>query len=240
MLEKTYFIKMGSKRKACSKEMAAASKIVRFATKYKSYKKASRVSRRLPELKEFSTTFSSSIPAAGGTVLCLNQVPQGTDIGNRIGRHLSPQNCDFNFLVLPGTGAAAGPAFMDAMYIALVWDRQPDGLLALYNNVFDTSSATPALAFKDTAAYRERFTIIWEERVSVQQQTGTLVPNFSPNYGRKFCDLSKRFKDTEYYGAVTSIPSTGGLLLCYASYSNTGAASSASLSANIKFQYTDL
>jgi len=190
----------------------------------------------IQELKEFQQ-ITDQVAAAGGSVICLNQVAQGTDAVNRIARHVVPNGVDIIYSFIP-PGISGGSGQITFGYVALVWDYNPNAALPTYTTVFDTGSTPYAYtAFRNTLQDRERFKILWEQRVSFNGYS-TGVPNFTENiYGRHYVSL--KGLSCEYKLAATGVPTTGGLYLCFCDSTNTGTSAAPRLIANCKFTFKD-
>lgn len=187
------------------------------------------------ETKE-SDTYATTQNAVGGYTIVLNQIAEGTDYTQRIGRHITPKGCNVDaYITLNST-----VGLEDAGMVALVWDFQPNAGGATYANIFDTTSANPGQAFKFTGANADRFKILWIEHFVVQSSEATVNPgNFQNVKWRKYYDL-KHLPRCEYNSTGSASPQTGALLLCFGSALNTGTAGSAALTYNARFTFTDL
>lgn len=208
---------------------AKLSKGVSAATLQAAVKKAI---MKVAEIKEYSTSSAPAALTTAGAVAPLNQIAEGTEINQRVGRHLTPKGIDVCVSI-----AGAAVTTLDFIYIALVWDKQPDGTTPSYATIMDTASTTNAWqAFKNTLQYRDRFTILWEERSVLENDTAVASTpnNFENNFYRKYIDLSKKNLKCEYIGSGAGTPATGGLYIIYID-----SAAAAQMGYTCKFTYTD-
>ncbi len=95
----------------------------------------------------------------GGFVACLNQMAEGTDYSNRVGKVVQPMYLYLDWCVRPGTN-------LDDCFIAVVYDRQPNASTASYSTIFASNNSPPvSQTFPNIAAWKERFKILYQERV---------------------------------------------------------------------------
>lgn len=195
----------------------------------------------LAEVKELDS-WSPLVNQSGGNALCVNQVPEGTDYNQRVGRHISSKYFYVDYYVNPPAGAA-GTAVSDTGLISLVWDRQSDAVGVSYSTIFDTTSASPGQALKLNAQYKDRFTILWTEMFVVQSlQAGALSGsgNFIDVRKRKFTKLTGGKEKCEFGASGAAVPTTGALYLCFGTENNTIGTGSASVNYNYRYAYSDI
>lgn len=73
-----------------------------------------------------------TLAGALGATQLIATIPQGTNIGQRIGRECTIQSVECNFTLY-----APQVVYSSKFMIALVWDRQPNKALATYSDIFD-------------------------------------------------------------------------------------------------------
>lgn len=190
-----------------------------------------------PELKEFAFDWNQAPPAAGGSIQCINQIAQGTDMTNRIGRHVDMKSLEIIYFVVSPT-----TAYYDLLTWWLVYDRQPDGNLPNVGDILDLTPGQPTvLSFMNTRSNRDRFTLLRTETAfasnSVASQRGT---GQQSNFFQKI-HVNLKDTDCEFNGTATTYPNSGALYLVFASLTNSGTASAdASISFNTKLIFTDM
>lgn len=197
------------------------------------------------EKKQFNYYHGTSAILNGGTVININQIPQGDDVTNRTGNKVTPYSVTVDYYI--NGPQSTTTTYTDTGFVALVWDRQPNTTIATFNTVFDTSSGDPGLAFTGTKGFGDRFVVLWKEPYVVQNfaQTATVGfdgnGNFSNVRNTKYIKLDKKQWQCEYASSTTATPTTGALLMVAGSSNNTGlGASSASMKFNARFVYTDM
>ena len=157
---------------------------------YRTKKMSSRIYRgvefpAIVELKELYTTdtaIASGISQTGN-VFNLNSIAESAAINGRVGRHICMKSIDISYYIrAPQVGT------FDYVFLALVYDRQPNNSLPVFGAVFDTGSGSTngAVAFKNTGNFRDRFLVLKEERIITNQSaSNTNNGNFaSNNYDR--------------------------------------------------------
>lgn len=191
-------------------------------------KSRSSSSTLLNEMKYFDVVVAAlTAVAAGGSVASLNSIAEGSDYNNRVGRRLVPKYVQLNYYMSATTN-------LDVVKISLVWDSQPNASLATYNTIFNVATSSPALALRNVDNSVSRFKILWDEEILV---AGGVTDNDNVT-GQKFINLS-RMQAVEYSGAAAAVPYTGALYLCLGSYTNSGAAGSATCAYTARFAFND-
>lgn len=188
------------------------------------------------ETKEITNSQAAAQVTLGGQVFLLNNIAEGTEINQRVGRHITPKGCDVQVQV-----TTAGANLVDGTYVALVWDKQPDNTTPAYNVIFDTaSSATLSMGFKNTLQYRDRFQILWEER-SIITDNGVAAAglDFENIWYRKYHELVSGDHKCEYLSNAAVTPSVGGLYLCVITIGQVAGPTNVTFAYTSKFTYTD-
>lgn len=183
------------------------------------------------ETKELNT-YTAATNAAGGYTFCLNQIAEGDDDNQRNGRNIQPKSIYIDYYISGVTALSE-----DTGFVACVWDKQPNQATASFATVFDTTAATPGQAFKLNLANKDRFQVLWFEPF-IRQGGGTSGGNAINCRNRKFFDLMK-FTKCEYGGTAAAVPSTGAVLICMGSNTNSGTTTSAQIAYNGRFAYND-
>lgn len=115
-----------------------------------------------PEVKYTEVQFDSAMSNAGQIQL-LNGCVEGTAITNRIGQkiELTSVSVDFQLAGATLTTAQGFPyAGVDAVRVALVYDRQPNGAALTYANVFNNNNVEQAPLSKRNMNFTDRFEVL--------------------------------------------------------------------------------
>lgn len=197
---------------------------------------------KMMEIKEFETSiFVNNQIGSGGSVQSLVSIPQGSDIKNRIGRHVNLLGLDISILITPQTIANFN---YDMVYWAVVSDNQCNGSSPAYTDVYQSGTITqPVMEFRNTSQWRDRFTILWEERCWVSSNVSLTALGMQGDklYFRKHINLKKKLGQNsrvEYNGSATGPGNSNGLFLVVSSFQNV-AALSAIINAASKVTFTD-
>ena len=173
-----------------------------------------------------------TVVGTASTVSLINAVATGTDVSNRIGRKVTHRNCTMKVLVTQGTGCTNG----DTGFWAVVLDRQPNGALAAFSDIFDTTnSPTLGLAEKNTRLYQDRFKVLAMEPWVI----GPLGQG-DPYRKDRFIDMSKLKSNdaTANYngtGATISDLNNGALLFVAAQSGSQALTSNVAYNAHYRF-----
>lgn len=159
-----------------------------------------------PEVKYTDTNMGAigagmPISSTGITPLSLNNVGTGSLVGNRVGTQISTKSIYYSLVFNFGT--ATQPI---AIRHVLLWDRQSNGALPAYTDVFAT---TPIITSPLNLTNRNRFVILADERITMSPQGDNIryVTGF-----RKINQLST-FEPT----GTNNMPFTGNLVVMLAS-----------------------
>lgn len=185
--------------------------------------------RDKPEIKEFSYTSGLNNIVTGGQLYIVNQVAQGTNFVNRIGNHIRARALQVRYVVWP---PASGTTSDDVRMI-IVWDTQPNGAAnaVIYSATGDTPNSilsnqvAPAIAFKNTGLAGDRFIILKDEMISVQNNAPLNTTLQQSNYDTKRygkCYIPLKNQDMEFNTTTGGIPTTGALYVCWVSANNQG------------------
>jgi hypothetical protein len=169
-------------------------------------------SRGFPgELKAYDTIQAAFIPVpdSAGTpgLSCLNLPLQGAGYNARVGSKIQLKTLRLTIALSPVPLTAAA---LNRIHFAVIWDRQPPntGTLPVWSEIFKGTDGTTNVWSHPNLEQRERFRVLWEERVVMPQfkTTGEVV---SSNYPQtdfvwdKFLNLS---------GLDTMFRTSGGTL----------------------------
>jgi hypothetical protein len=201
-----------------------------------------------PEVKEFQFASGLNNIVQSGQLYIVNQVPQGVNFNQRIGNHIRAKSLQIRYIVWPPQQSTTS----DDVRMVIVWDTQPNGtagaqiynaLANSVNTILDNFGA-PAIAFKNTGLAGDRFIILKDEMISVQNNAALNTTLQQANYDDKRygkCYLDLRSQDIEYNTTTGGIPSTGALYVCWVSANNNGnATNNAQFVFNSKLMFTDV
>lgn len=191
----------------------------------------------MSERKELVTQISGAVNV-GGIGILLNGLGAGTDINQRVGRVIKPIGIQWR-------GFALGPTagyLTDFLRFTIVYDTQSNnGATPAYTDVFDSAAGGSLVNyFKNTKQYTDRFTIIRDEVITVQNQINTASSGgLDSTYRQGYVSLLS-FPEIQFISTASGVPGTGAVYCFLASYLNAGTTSGAGeLKLQLKFTYTD-
>jgi len=123
-----------------------------------------------PELKAFDTAIQSQIflaPSAGITYRLINNVDQGTDLFQRVGRKVSGHNIQLRGFVRYET-TNAFPTASDLFRIMVIYDTRPNGQDPTIGEIFadsNNAAVTTGLSFINLNN-RDRFRVIMSKTLT--------------------------------------------------------------------------
>lgn len=189
------------------------------------------------ERKELVTSIAGAINV-GGVGIVLNAIGQGSDVNQRIGRVIKPVGIQFRGYALGPTGSFN----TDMVRFTIVYDNQPNnGATPLYTDVFDSAAGGSLVNyFKNTKQYADRFTLVRDEVIPVQNQNNTATSGaMDVTYRQGYISLLS-FPEMQFIGTGSAVPGTGALYCFLSSHLNTGSlATGSELRMNLKFTYAD-
>lgn len=203
---------------------------------------------RVAEAKEILQDLGNTFNATQTYVALLNGVAEGTDYTNRVGRSVNHKYVEVSIGIINSLAntATATVSSGDYGFWSIVYDRQPNGALAAFSDIFDGANG---LAHRVTSKNQDRFKIIAREEWAVGGNfqpitAGVGGSGAQPYHIRRFIDLSKlkgNDAKAKYQGtsaAITDIDE--GALLFVAASSLTTAADNSVMVVNIKYRFTDM
>ena len=168
------------------------------------------------------------------TVSLINAIITGTDTNNRIGRKLTHRSCNMKVLISQSANCTNG----DTGFWAVVLDRQPNGALAAFSDIFDTTpGSTLGLAEKNVKLYQDRFKILAMETWIVGP-----VGQGDPYRKDRWIDLSKlKGPDAtaNYNGTGGTIADLNNGALLFVSAQNASSSPQVTVAYNANYRYTD-
>lgn len=191
-----------------------------------------RILRAASETKELNN-YLSGVNAAGGYISCINQVGEGDDDYQRNGRNIQPKAVVIDYYI-----TLLSANIEDTGFVALIWDKQPNGGAATFANIYDTSAASPGLALRNTSSFKDRFVVLWMEPFVRQNNQSTAFGNFQNIRNRKYYSFPDNWR-CEYGATAASVPTTGAVYIVMGSNNNSGTGTSATLVANCRFTFND-
>lgn len=186
------------------------------------------------EMKEAQSAAVSSSSTTTGTVVLLNSIAEGDDAINRNGRKITTRAIDVMYRYASNSTNPTASA-----QVCLVYDAQPDGTTATYAQIFDTGATAAGISFKNTLQFRERFKLFWFDQLP--ESNGSDATNGYTHRTRHYVKLSsallEKYGKTRYSSTGAACPNTGAWYLTYGDTTNVAA--NATITYNVKYQYTD-
>jgi len=181
------------------------------------------------EERKYLDNYQASTTSTAGTTACINQIAEGDDYNNRIGRKVSLKNIQYDVFIDVSNAAAT-----EAGFWCLVLDKQSNNALAGYTTVFDTSVIAAPFAFKNDATFQERFQMLKFEPfvVSPSGNGGCHYRGFLP-----LETLLPEDQVVQYAGTAAGVPNKNAILMCYGS---TGGAGDVTITYGIRIKYVDV
>jgi len=152
------------------------------------------------------TLFAS--PTAGGTVLHINSIGQGTASSQRVGRVIRMTGIEIRGIMYQALVPATAP--FDIVRFSLVYDKQPTGALPVVTDIFTNTLISGCYQYDSFP----RFQVIreWFLSIGTITNSGTTSPPVA--FLNDYVELDHR---TTYRSTAGSIPnvSRGALYLVY-------------------------
>jgi len=205
---------------------------------------ASSILRRISaEKKEKEQLFTPNLYyLTAGTqayIYGLCQIGQGTDVRERIGRKIRHNSVSVKVMVAPRSTMTNA----DCGFMAIILDRQPNGTLATFDSMYD-SSFVPGnfgLAHRHTTINQERFKVLWTKTwtcPNFANADATMMNEFIDLTTLKGFDATCNYSDT---GSGSASINSGQLLFVVAQTNDAQTVSSAcNFRADVKYRFTDV
>ena len=188
----------------------------------------SRVAARTIDLKSVETAISATVSSTGATVI-LSGMPQADGQGSRSGDSVLVRSFFANL-----TGKSDTATITSRGRVSIVWDKQPNGALATYANIYSSASPT---AFKNVGN-ANRFDILWEKDWCnsgpsvIDQTTADTCVVLKGNRA-----VNKR---SQFIGTDATIASIGSGVLIFAVVGNVAAGTAdALLTGHVRVNFVD-
>lgn len=207
--------------------------------KKKTYqKKGVYVLKKEVELKELTTSVSGSV-TIGGYQIGLNNLANGNETGQRIGRTVQNVRLNYKFVIL---GASAS-GLIDYLRVMIVHDNAGNGAYPAVGDFLETGAGGSLVtAPKNTKSYPKRFTFLMDKIIPVQNQSSGGSCNGDKEDQQQSGSIAlSRYGISRYTGTSSGVPPGSGTIFLYVtSYQNTGAVTtSAGLYGHFKYMYSD-
>lgn len=184
------------------------------------------------ELKYIDNNGLAGTPAAGGGIVGrFNDMAQGDDVQNRIGRQVKVRSFELRGIVFPEDTTTVDTL----VKVSLVWDKQPNS--AVVPGVADIFNADASTSFINLNN-RKRFTILKEQLFAVGATNNTATQAFAhaPSLYKIDWKVNLKNRLTTYSGTGSSNTiATGALLLVLTSTAAAGQAASVGYSTRLRF-----
>jgi len=196
---------------------------------------------RQPELKNVDTSINGEINSSS-TVVALNTLAQGTGGYERIGRSIALKSAEVKFYLANNGNLAVG----DGIRAALVYDRQPDGVAAVWSDVFSDVNAAGTIASQSWAfpnpANKDRFKILSDFHLAPSPIPTASVPSTLQDQTSSY--LTVRYvplKGLETrYQLSGNVPNSGQLLFMYKGILAATTTAFAYMTGSVRVSYTDV
>jgi len=199
-----------------------------------------RLPARAGEMKQVDLplTTVNMAPVAGTSVTFINGVAPGTAKYQRIGNKVTPQYIDVQ-LHFNNLNVAANEHFM--LKAALIWDRQPTGVLPTFTDIYQDVSATGGT----TSSYFAGRNMDTTDRfLTLASDTVMLTAQGAPSGGKHFQTiqwvrplrgLTQQFKGSD---SLLASVATGALYVVL--FSSSAGAANCTVVFNTRYKYRDL
>jgi len=190
-----------------------------------------------PELKELTTNVTGAVTINGYQVN-LNNLGFGSDTGQRVGRAVKGARLHYKYVIL----GPSNSALFDFLRVMIVWDSQSNTANPAVGDFLETGAAGSLVTCpKNTKSYPDRFTILMDKMIPVQNQTAGGSCNADQDNQQNSGSISlARLPATRFSSSASGVPTTGNLFLYVTSYQNTGlVTTSAGLYGHFKYTYSD-
>lgn len=193
-----------------------------------------------PEVKFVTTLFNAgTVLANGGSVTALNLCSTGTDNSNRIGRRAQMKSVRFKGWMTPAGTGTNGP-----ITLALVWDRQVNGALPLYTDIFSVATGIGVSGILNPDQNR-RFKVVRSMDIVNNYSAAGVTQGDSANGNVSmfdfYADLT-RLGETEFLGTAATIASIDAGALYFVQMNSAavgGAAAGPAFNAQSIVKFTD-
>lgn len=189
----------------------------------------------------YSTGGVPSLSTASA-VYCLNNVAEGSDSNQRIGRKITHAYVEIDINIFLSSNGVTNQ--WDAGFWSIVLDRQPNNTVAAYNDIYDITSGgitfvSAGLAHRNTIVNQDRFVILKREEFSV------ISYGQSDQYHKKvFIDLGRLRggdKTATYNGTGANVPNNAAILFTIAGSSGIpNNIVPLSYTVNMKYRFSDV
>lgn len=173
-----------------------------------------RILENSEERKYFETAGGGADVAAAGTVLPLNEIAEGSDFNQRIGRRVRNKYLAADIgITISAAQVLAGATHYGTWHLVL--DRQPNNATPTFATIFDTTISTNTFAYKNSQAYERRFRLLKSERFAIG--TATTGQNYRVTAHIDFEKMPASDQTTQWLGSTGIQPTTNALYLVYVS-----------------------
>jgi len=171
----------------------------------RSGRSARSIIQRITELKVFTIT-SASLVSVTGTVNSLSNVLQGTDVNNRVGRHIYAKYLDIVWSL-----QLAGSPSPESVNVSLFVDSSSSGGLPAFSQVFDTGSSNAGCSLQAVATNVNRFHRLYTVDLPLSLSGPASLT------GRARIRIPAKYADFEFISSATAYPITNALFLTFGS-----------------------
>jgi len=183
------------------------------------------------ELKYFDIASTAYSVDTTGTVTVLNAMQTGTDAVTRVGKQIYNKSIHIQGYLKPYDTTTTA----QLTRTMLVWDSQPNGVIATIANILTAATPISALNLDN----RERFTILRDSQIALAATAATTSQGQTVFPVNMFVNLGN--KKTTYSGISSGIGNvaTGALLLVTIGSNANGSNDEATLTVTTRLRYYD-
>lgn len=237
-----------SSQSTASKKMFKSTIKPRKAKPTYAFKKAiEKIVQGQAEMKYKDTVSSyNGVATAGSTPLLLNGITQADDVTQRNGREIKMRSIHIKgACILCDPANPTNPIQGDMLRVAIVIDSQPNGATIAATDVYDTSTTSFALAFRQIATYKKRFKVLRDILIP-QKGIGSATAGPDTMMIDEYIDLSNvpdQWTNVIYGGTGNTISSItkNSVFLMYGNHViNADDLLPNGFSYNVRVKYTDI
>lgn len=187
------------------------------------------------ERKYLETRLNNAEPGAGGSVISLDAIAEGTDFNQRVGRKIRSLYLQYNISVVTTITASTNQSFPFSVYFVL--DRQPNGTVPTVGQILDTSVVPAPYAMKNIQLFEERFKIL-KHHVGLSSGFGASQEDAMFSGYIDLTKIGSRDEVMHFAGSAAAEPNTNGLYCLIAT--DDGTATFVNFNGGIRYVYEDM
>jgi len=203
------------------------------------------------EKKQALTGIAATLNNAQTVVTLVSGMSQGATGSNRVGDEINYVYFEVNIAAYNSVITTSTPPNGDCGFWSLILDRQPNGALAAFADIYDDSvGGISGLDFRTSLKNADRFLVLKTEEWSIgcgylnTAGTYSTLSGAEPYKCKSFVDMRKKGNDAKESfnagttGAITAIDSNAVLFVWASTLTTTN--NNTNLLAQVKCRYTDM